>query len=72
MFSLLILLSSLSGRPFLLISLPRFYRSAVQRGVKFEEEKVLPKPFTDETEKAELGRGCPWLCLFAFTVHFVM
>lgn len=63
---------SLSGHPFLLISLLHFYRSAVQRSVKFEEKKVLPKPFTDETEKAELGGGCPWLCLFAFTVHFVM
>lgn len=48
---------SLRVRPFLLISLPRLYRGAVQRSVKFEGEKVLPEPFTDETEKAELGEG---------------
>lgn len=65
---------SLSLCPFLLISLLHFYRSTILRSVKFEEKKGPPEPYSRWNRKERRrGRGdSPWLCLFAFRVHFVM
>lgn len=64
---------SLSLCPFLLISLLHFYRSTILRSVKFEEKRP-PEPYSRWNRKERRrGRGdSPWLCLFAFRVHFVM
>lgn len=64
---------SLSLCPFLLISLLHFYRGTILRSVKFEEKRP-PEPYSRWNRKERSrGRGdSPWLCLFAFRVHFVM
>lgn len=62
----------LSVRPFLLISLPLFYRNAVWNPKRKKSSENLLQMKQKRQNGRVGGWGRPWLCLFAFTVHFVM